>query len=240
MFALPRSLSAFFLCAVVSLFTWSSALQGAAVTVNTYTNTGNHQYTATIPGWGTITANGANYFKYDGEGYVVGLNGSTNSYTLASLNGNNDFLNTFDNAYFTLTFSQPIYSIQFDYEIFPAANSSTNLPDFTLKTGDGTVVFHTDATSPINSHSPNSGLGRYETEPQFIGNSGLWVFPNGVTTLEFDDWPSTIGIANLRFSTTPNNPIPEPPTWLLASMLFISIVGIRYASKRNRTVVAAA
>ena len=240
-------------CAVAfTLIVWTSALQAAPITftLNDYTSTGNpREFQGAIPG-GYVLVKDANYSKYDGEGYVIGLNGSTSSHTLADLNGDKKFLNTFGSTSFTVEFPYQIYSVQFDYEIFPAASSSTNWPDFTFK-ADGNFVFRTLAeVPPSGSHSPNSGASRAETEPQFIGNSGLWVFSSGVTFLEFIDWPPTIGMANLQFSANPpttSNPptiasppaiqdshaIPEASAWLIGALMLASVGACSWSRGRR-------
>jgi hypothetical protein len=42
--------------------------------------------------------------------------------------------------------------------------------------------------------------------------SGTILFPDGVTLLQFVDWPRMIGIDNLQVSTAPPGIVQEPPT----------------------------
>jgi hypothetical protein len=124
-----------------------------------------------------------------------------------------------------------IYGVSFDYEIFPDGTCATgvscgsNWPDFTFM-ADGTLVFNTQAVMPGNPgapylHSPASGLGT-ELAPQFLGQTGTWVFPNGVTKLEFVDWPATVGIDNLKITTTP-----EPATMTLLGVGMLGLASLR-------------
>src|SRR5574337_855043 len=116
----------------------------------------------------------------------------------------------------TITFDFAIYAVQFDYEIFPNAQcpngskSTCAMPDFTFM-ADGVLQFQTLGLMPGNggtyANSPQSGT-HTELAPQYLGMSGWQYFPQGVTKLEFVDWPVMIGIDNLVIDPTPPERIP--------------------------------
>jgi hypothetical protein len=119
----------------------------------------------------------------------------------------------------------------FDYEIFPdgtcaqlnSANcggvGNPNQPDLIFQAGNSAAPNGTDpvqktflgvtpgTTNGNATHSPNSGGTSAELAPQAIGTWTTGI--TGVTSLDFVDWPATIGIDNLNVSwSTP--PVPEP------------------------------
>ena len=134
----------------------------------------------------------------------------------------------------TMAFTFKIYSASFDYEIFPNGNcpdpspyfptptgTCSVYPDFTFKAGNGTSLstyLYKLSLDPSKSgypgpysHSPVSGIVKTEKAPQYLGQSGMILFPGGVTKLEFYDWPERIGIDNLVIQN-----IPEPSAiWVL-------------------------
>lgn len=145
----------------------------------------------------------------------------------------------------TMVFPFPVYSAQFDFEIFPDAACSNgfssscndagdaNWPDFKF-VADGNQLIEwvgvnpADMTQPVAyRQSPASGWGNNERAPQLLGVSGVFQFANGVTRLEFVDWPSTIGIDNLVITReppeTPPLIVPEPSTLSLAGLLLAGI-----------------
>lgn len=199
----------------------------------------------------TVTVTGSQASNdYDGDGHVVGPGNGRTSLTLGTSDGTTQHLSTNDTfihnvssaTEIAMTFSGlEIYSVSFDYEIFPdgscptGKNCGSNWPDFTFK-ADGTQVFETLAVMPGNPgapyrHSPASGTHDTELAPQFLGQSGTWTFPNGVTELEFIDWPATVGIDNLQIDTTPS-PVPEPGSLLL---LASGLIGIGLLRRRKRS-----
>jgi hypothetical protein len=175
-----------------------------------------------LPDGNTLTVTGGVLSNYEGEGYVVGpvIGSTVTPYTLFQKDGGLFLINDkhAGNDSITFTFSQPVHHISFDYEIFPDGSGQT--PDFTFK-ADGTLVFYQQGTTPALPgyiHSPNSGPNTNEINAQFIGSfSGD--FPDGVTTLEFIDWPPTIGVANFSFFDPPSAPaVPEPPSALILAI----------------------
>jgi len=179
---------------------------------------------------------------YTGDGHVVGPGTGSTSLTLATSDGTTQHLSTKDtfidnvssSTEISMTFSGlKIYGVSFDYEIFPDGTCPTgtgcgsNLPDFTFN-ADGTLVFNTLGVMPGNpgapyTHSLASGSSGTERAPQFLGQSGTWSFPNGVTKLEFVDWPATIGIDNLTITTT----TPEPATMTLIGVGMLGLTSLR-------------
>jgi hypothetical protein len=165
----------------------------------------------------------------------VGPGNGSQSLTLGTSDGTTQHLSSKDTFIENVSTSSEIImnftgltisSVSFDYEIFPDGTCPTqtncggagqpNWPDFTFK-ADGTTIFASLGALPGNPgdpylHSPNSGSSHNEGAPQFLGQSGT-ITLNGVTKLEFVDWPSTIGIDNLVITTT--TPTPEPGTMLL-------------------------
>jgi hypothetical protein len=180
--------------------------------------------------------------SYNGDGHVVGPGNGSISLTLGTSNGTTQSLNTKDtfidnvssSTEISMTFSGlKIYSVSFDYEIFPdgtcptGKNCGSNFPDFTFD-ANGALVFQTLAVMPGNpgvpyTRSPASGSSGTELAPQYLGQSGTWIFPNGVTKLEFMDWPATIGIDNLQITTT----TPEPATMTLIGVGMLGLGSLR-------------
>src|SRR4029077_21282845 len=100
------------------------------------------------------------------------------------------------------------------YEIFPDGTAHQP-PDFTFA-ADGKTVFKALGVTPSAQspypHSPQSGRNRTETSAQLLGTySGS--FPDGVTRLEFIDWPAHVAISNLQVAASP-----EPASWLLLAL----------------------
>ncbi len=202
-------------------------------------------FTTPLPQGGSATVSGyarlVNGQPYDGEGYLIG------GRNLTSYNGlpfliNDRFGSGSDRI--TVQLSFPVYSISFDYEIFPNANmadgrgkdpSSPGWPDFTFK-ADGQTVLHAFAVLPgPTDQSPNSQKNKndpYEHAPQLLASSGTFFFPDGVTKLEFIDWPPVIGVNNLQLGTSPPSHLPEPAT-LTAFGLCAAGAGV-YALRRRK------
>jgi hypothetical protein len=134
----------------------------------------------------------------------------------------------------TMVFDFLIYAVSFDYEIFPNGSDPNGTaavhPDFTFKAGNSAPGQNPAVFPTVVSFQPTTVLGEYsellpyspfsagatenstkkdklELAPQYLGESGLWLFPEGVNTLEFWDWPEKIGVDNLQIYTSP---VPEP------------------------------
>lgn len=187
--------------------------------------------------------------SYNGDGHVVGPGSGSTSLTLGTSDGSTAHLSTKDLFITNIANSSTeikmvftglsILSVSFDYEIFPDGTCATgyhcgsNWPDFTFA-ANGSVVFHTLATQPASgSHSPDSGSTHTEKAPQFIGQSGTINFASGVSTLEFLDWPATIGIDNLVITYGPpggSTPTPEPVSLALAGT---GLIGIYFLRRRK-------
>jgi len=147
----------------------------------------------------------------------------------------------------TMVFSRPVSKISFDFEIFPdgtcpavgatgcANNTGTNWPDFSLlagSTSSTSLRFHAlglDPSNTTNSMTFRKSPASYpsnELAPQLLGVSGDLLFADGVTKLEFVDWPRRIGIDNLTITFVPPPLIPhvpEPGTLALLSLGFAGL-----------------
>ena len=232
------------------MFDFDPLTDGASnSSIQTYMN---NLLSAQHPG-GSVTVTGAVGEKdYTGDNHVVGpVSGQTvTSETLGTSNGgvhHNGALDTFlvnpsTTDRITMLFNFPIYEVSFDYEIFPDATTpdwhnsnpaNASWPDFTFK-ADNATVFYTDGLAPgaggTLSHSPFSGPVANELAPQFLGQSGTWTFANGVTKLEFVDWPVRIGIDNLRL--TDWRPVPEP-----SSLVLVGLGGLAAVIRRRRALL---
>jgi hypothetical protein len=138
-----------------------------------------------------------------------------------------------------------ISSAVFDFEIFPdgscpslsnCGTGQANKPDLELWTGaNGTgtslgtwfgVAPGTGGTYPDSPNDPNG-----ETAPQLLGVSGAIAM--NTSTLDFKDWPETIGIDNLTITLPPHGggqgQVPEPSTlWMLA----FGLAGLGFARRK--------
>lgn len=134
-----------------------------------------------------------------------------------------------------ITFPTAIYSVSFDFEIFPdgtctslnnCGSNQSHLPDFTLLADGSPVNFLGGSTATVfgiypgspgtYSHSPHSSPSTIEPVPQYLGISGDLIFSQGITTLSFVDWPQRIGIDNLVVDPVCEGrcrrlEVPEPP-----------------------------
>jgi hypothetical protein len=185
---------------------------------------------------------------YNGDGHVVGpvIKGVPTSYTLFNLDGttfiknnapsSNDILMNFTGL------NAGSYNVSFDLEIFPDGTcpelggsncgtpTNSNLPDLTLIANGKTINQWNAVAPPVlgYAHSPNSGGSSTELAPQLLQASGTWTIAGPLTSLEFDDWPATIGVDNLKISS-----VPEPAAVLLLGTL---IAGL-FIHKRNKQTV---
>lgn len=153
-----------------------------------------------------------------------------------------------------ITFPEPVYSVSFDFEIFPDGTCPnflqcggvhlTHLPDFTFLADDTPVTFMGGsptvlgtfpATPGTYAHSPNANHVLPEPAPQYLGVSGDILFSGGVTTLAFVDWPQRIGIDNLVVDTQCRGrdclqqDVPEPGTLPVAGLgiALLALMGLR-------------
>ena len=211
-------------------------------------------------GANAVTVTGARGEKdYTGDGHVVGPT-YNHPETLGSSDGSvhhNGGLDTFlvnkdGVTTIAMTFTFPIYSVSFDYEIFPDGTCPTggscgaNWPDFTFEANDVgkfTTLGVTPGTPATYSatwlHSPASGAVNNELAPQFLGLSGTWNFASGVTKLEFIDWPRKIGIDNLSICDRPYPPQPSVPEPASIFLLGSGMAGMFGLSTRRRREQAA-
>jgi hypothetical protein len=118
-----------------------------------------------------------------------------------------------------MTFAQPIFSVAFDWEIFP----QTNVPSDISVLADGKLIFFEEllactispCTNPAVSLNVQTGdLGHFNTY-DFNTSNPLWAAlgggNGGVTVLQFVDWSTApIGIDNLEVGQ-----VPEPTSLLL-------------------------
>jgi hypothetical protein len=235
--------------------TWSGAGLSGSMSVTGAGELSNNQYTGDghVVGPSTCTA-------YYGSGTCKtwkttpatlgstegGVQGSAAIAPFSSTNPDNYIVNSGSDR-IVITFPDPVYSISFDYEIFPdgscpssgsCGHNAVNLPDFQFLVGNSvaslipgfaTTYGAYPGTSGTYSHSTNSGHGTTEKAPQALRVSGSILFNQGVTTLAFVDWPQRIGIDNLQVDTEchgldcPRHDAPEPP------MLPIVVVGLGLA-----------
>jgi len=198
-----------------------------------------------------VTVTGAVADKtYNGDGHVVGPlhNGTRTSLTLGDSNGainnsaalNTDgsgnivydtfIANTNDSSQqisnqITITFTNAVTLNGFDYEAFPDGSGAT--PDFTLGINGNTTtppaftqygVLPSSLLNGSSLHSPNSGSST-EGSAQYIGTWSGNV--SNVTRLDFVDWPATIGVDNIKVTTsTPEPSVIELCPFLLGGVLF--------------------
>jgi MYXO-CTERM domain-containing protein len=94
------------------------------------------------------------------------------------------------------------------------------------------------------SHSPHSGANHTEGSAQLLG-TGSWSFPDGVTRLEFIDWPAHIAISNLKVSDSSGSDsssggasAPEPGSWLLLALGLAGLPFLRRSLKGRSAPVA--
>ena len=129
---------------------------------------------------------------------------------------------TTGNEKIVFVFKSPIYNVSFDWEIFPdgACNkcnsTSPNYPDLELWAGTATTELYDFDASYFTVSAPNGypqGLGHFSAD-----------LPQGVTRLEFVDWPQMIGIDKLDPVS-----VPEPGT---LPLLAIAVGGLALTRRR--------
>jgi hypothetical protein len=240
-------------CLLAALALAASASSGATIYSFDFNslveNDGNAQvqtYMRTIVP-GVIVAGSDATRTYNGDGFVVG-----------STLGPDTFIRNLNSDHFTMDFGSSfhIYSISFDWEIFPdgtcyrsgpadtsghaaCANagpvaSNTNWPDFDLFVNHGSSAVFSQLAVATAGAAPGSNY------PQAIGNSGTINLGSGASFLDFVDWPATIAIDNLVINgcrdtadrvCVPPLKVPEPsPLPLLAAGLAAMMFALRRRS----------
>ena len=161
--------------------------------------------------------------SYDGEGHVIGPGGV--AVTLGTTNGgvphagpHDNFLYTFTGSSIMMQFTNvaPVTGVTFDFEIFPdnqCSNVNTcgnsNIPDFRFLVNGMSMFYQQAVNPPAGSRSATMNP---ETNPQWGPTTVTVPFNAPMTsfTLEFRDWPATIGIDNVALVSTP-----EPASMIL-------------------------
>jgi hypothetical protein len=238
----------FLRCLLAGLAISMSAPSGATLYTFTFDSLANNAsnaavqaYMRTIVSGTNVTGSGATN-NYTGDGHVIGP-------TL----GPDTFIRNFGAPNFTIDFgtSFHIYSISFDWEIFPdgtcfngpgsttatracaaAGSTNANWPDFDLYVdGSSTAVFSRVAVA----------TGTNPNYPQAIGTSGT-INLAGAHFLNFVDWPATIAIDNLVINGCRDTAtvtclpflVPEPSTLPLIG-LAIALAGFAGWHSRQRS-----
>jgi hypothetical protein len=198
----------------------------------------------------TVSVSGALATKtYNGEGHVLGPSLGVSDAGLSHLTWNDTFIINNNFAIgasatdrFTLSFANfKVYSVSFDWQIFPDATcpagsscaalgavaGNVSWPDIALLVdGIATPVWYQRASIPAPGQ-----------DPQGLGMSGTLSL-NGAQTLTFRDWPAEIGIDNLRITgcvaSSPNClTVPEPSTLPLAALGLLAMVAYGWRQQRR-------
>jgi hypothetical protein len=207
---------------------------------NNANNAAVQTYMRTIVPGTVVTGAGASR-TYTGDGFVIGPTLSTAP--------TDTFIRNYGSSHFSFDFGTTfhIYSLSFDWEIFPdgtcfrgpgdstatrtcadtgATAANVNWPDFDLYVGGS-------ATSSFSRVGIATGTGTSPNYPQAIGASGL-INLAGQHFLDFWDWPQTIAIDNLVINgcidtinvrCTPPLQVPEPASLPMVA-LALALAGL--------------
>jgi MYXO-CTERM domain-containing protein len=214
---------------------------------------------------------------YTGDNHVVGptVSGTVVPWTLGDSGGTvtaptaptvasptyTNYLGT--TSSFTMTFSVPVTSVEFDFEIYPDA--SPPVPQFEFSATDAsnhaTTVYYggvsqgttwtVNAIAPgandpylpgdptTYTHSQTTGTGSTETSDQLLGVAVIqFSASDPAYSLTFADWPEEIAINNLVINATGVGPFtsvaPAPPSALLLGFGAIGVAGFAARSRRRR------
>ena len=132
------------------------------------------------------------------------------------------------NDKFVFVFRDPIFNISFDWEVFPdgtcgSCTNGPNFPDFELWAG------LQGAANPLYTFgpgAPNFPVNVVSGYAQGIGTFSA-VFPQGVTRVEFVDWPQRIAIDRLDPTR-----VPEPGS--IALLGLAAVAGLLVTRSRSR------
>ncbi len=143
--------------------------------------------------------------------------------------GTNTAWGSLGNDKFVFVFKSPIYFVSFDWEVFPDGTCGTctggaNFPDFELWAGAQ------GAANPLYTFGPGAPNFPVTIPNNFAQGIGHFstTFSQGVTRLEFVDWPQRIGID--RFDPVS---VPEPET---LSLVGLALAALAFARSRRRLV----
>jgi hypothetical protein len=193
---------------------------GSDATVQTALQT---QLTSQSSGAGITVTGAASTSTWNGDGHV---NGNTLAVHTATVTGGTFLVNNQGAVgapstdpqlgYIRMVFTGlNISTVSFNLEIFPDASCPSSpcspLPDFTFQAGSSVATLAPVTGGSWSAQIPTSGDPAPQLGPT---GSGIFTLAAGTTVLEFDDWPATIGISDLKF-TTPTSPTPEPSSMLL-------------------------
>jgi MYXO-CTERM domain-containing protein len=164
---------------------------------------------------------------------------------------------------FTMTFSVPVYSVEFDFEIFPDA--SPPVPQFEFSATDhnnhANAVYYNGVAQPnsmwvVNAIAPGtynpylpsdtytaSPASSNETNNQLLGVATIqFSASDPAYSITFADWPEEIGINNLILNPTGvggfTSVTPAPPSAMLLGLGALGVAGLA-ARSRRRLVIAA-
>jgi hypothetical protein len=186
---------------------------------------------------------------YNGEGHVLGTSLGISNGGVAHPSWNDTFIINNNFAIgapaidrFTLSFSNfKVYSLSFDWQIFPDATCPAGSSCAALGAVPGNVSWPDIALLVDGSATPvwyeHASIPAPGTDPQALGMSGT-VSLNGAQTLTFRDWPAEIGIDNLRITgcvaSSPNClSVPEPSTLPLAALGLLAMVAYGWRQQRR-------